>query len=202
MFTGLIETLGLIRRLESAGEGVRLEIEAPAFDDVAAGDSIAVNGCCLTAVTTAGGVLGFECVPETLRRTTLGGLAAGMRVNLERSLRLDQRLGGHLVQGHVDRIGDVQSVVAEGEGKRIAFRLDAETAPFVAEKGSIAVDGTSLTVAAVGPEHFEVAYIPYTLEHTVAGGYRAGTKVNLEVDLVARYVARLLGAASREGARS
>lgn len=199
MFTGLIETVGVIRHLEPTSGGVRIEVET-GLGDVAPGDSIAVNGCCLTAVTVSAGRLRFECVPETLRRTTLGGLGTGARVNLERSLRLDQRLGGHLVQGHVDRIGEVRNVADEGEGRRIAFRLEPELAPFVAEKGSIAVDGTSLTVAAVGADLFEVAYIPYTLEHTVAGAYRAGTKVNLEVDLVARYVERLLK--SREGARS
>jgi len=135
---------------------------------------------------------------ETLARTTAGQLAAGDRVNLERSMRLDGRLDGHLVQGHVDGVGTVRSVADEGGSRRVVITLPANLAPYVAEKGSIAVDGTSLTVTRADRDAFEVALIPHTLEHTVAGSYRSGVRVNLEVDLVARYVARLMATSGEQ----
>jgi riboflavin synthase len=156
------------------------------------GDSLAINGCCLTLVAVEDARCAVEAVPETLARTTLGGWRVGDGVNLERALRFDQRLGGHLVQGHVDGVGRVAAVAAEGDGRRLTLEIPRELARFVAEKGSLAVDGVSLTVAAARGATCEIALIPHTLRVTVAGRYAAGTAVNLEVDLIARYLARLL----------
>jgi riboflavin synthase len=193
MFTGLIEETGVIARVEERPEGRRLWVRAVrVIEDARPGDSIAVNGCCLTVVELEPGVFAMDTVPETLRRTTLGRLEPGARVNLERSLRLDQRLGGHLVQGHVDGVGEVSAMVPEGDGRRLTLDVPAELARFVAEKGSLAVDGISLTVARLEGRRCEIALIPHTLANTTAGAYAPGTAVNLEVDLVARYLARLL----------
>jgi riboflavin synthase len=156
------------------------------------GDSIACSGCCLTAVEVESDRFAVEAVPETLRRTTLGSWRPGTRVNLERSLRLGDRLGGHLVQGHVDAVGTVLASEPEGDGRRVRLELPGELRRFVALKGSLAVDGVSLTVAALTDGGCEIAYIPHTLAVTSAGDYRAGTRVNLEVDLLSRYLARLL----------
>lgn len=193
MFTGLVEETGRIERIEERREGRRFWIAArQVLEDTRTGDSVALNGCCLTAIALEPGRFAVEAVPETLRRTTLGAWREGERVNLERPLRLDQRLGGHLVQGHVDSVGVIRSVVAEGEGRRMGLELPGPLARFVAEKGSLAVDGVSLTVAACTGRSCEVALIPHTLAVTVAGDYEPGRKVNLEVDLIARYLARLL----------
>uniref|UniRef100_A0A832I203 Riboflavin synthase n=1 Tax=Eiseniibacteriota bacterium TaxID=2212470 RepID=A0A832I203_UNCEI len=200
MFTGIVEDIGRVAAIEERPGGRRFWVEAArATEDAAVGDSIAVNGCCLTIVALAPGRFAVEAVPETLARTTIGGWREGERVNLERSMRLDQRLGGHLVAGHVDGVGEVLAVVAEGDGRRVTFRAPAALARFIAEKGSIAVDGTSLTVARVEGDRFEVAYIPHTLAVTTAGAYTPGRRVHLEVDLVARYVARLLEAHAGAG---
>jgi len=190
MFTGLVEALGVVRRLEARPLGRRVEIEAPFAAEIAVGDSIAVDGCCLTAVAANDVAFEVETVPETLARTTLGTLRREQTVNLERAVRLGDRLDGHLVQGHVDAVGIVRAVSAEGSGRRIHVELPNALAPFVAEKGSIAIDGVSLTVAAASLDAFEVALIPHTLERTIARGYRPGTRVNLEVDVLARYIAR------------
>ena len=193
MFTGLVEEAGRIERIEERPGGRHLWVTAArVLGDLRIGDSIALNGCCLTAVTVEPGRFAVEAVPETLRRTTLGAWREGERVNLERPLKLDQRLGGHLVQGHVDGVAVVRSVVAEGAGRRVALDVPAPLARFVAEKGSLTVDGMSLTVAACAGASCEVALIPHTLEVTVAGEYGPGRRVNLEVDLLARYLARLL----------
>jgi riboflavin synthase len=193
MFTGLIEETGTIAAVEDRSAGRRLWIAAArVLDDARIGDSLALDGCCLTLVAVERGRVAVEAVPETLRRTTLGDWRIGARINLERPLRLDQRLGGHLVQGHVDGVGTVRSVTTEGEGRRVAFELPAPLARFVAEKGSLAVDGVSLTIAACAGTRCEIAYIPHTLAVTVAGDYQPGRRVNLEVDLLARYLARLL----------
>ncbi len=198
MFTGLVEERGRVERIEERPAGRRLWIEARLVtSDARVGDSLAVSGCCLTLVEVEPGRFGVEAVPETLRRTTLGELARGDEVNLERALKPDQRLGGHLVQGHVDGVGEVTEVRPEGEGRRVTIALPAALAPLVAEKGSLAVDGVSLTVAACGERWCEIAYIPHTLALTTAGRYVAGRHVNLEADLVARYVARLLEAGGR-----
>jgi riboflavin synthase len=193
MFTGLVEERGRVLEVESRPAGRRLWIGARGvLEGTAVGDSIAVSGCCLTVVELRGDRFSVEAVPETLSRTTLGGWSAGEPVNLERSLRLDQRLGGHLVQGHVDGVGTVRTVEPEGEGRRVAIEVPAPLARFVAEKGSIAVDGVSLTVAGVEGARCEIALIPHTLAVTVAGDYAPGRRVNLEVDLLARYLDRLL----------
>ena len=193
MFTGLVEEQGRIARVEEQAGGRRFWIAAThVLTDAAIGDSIAVDGCCLTVVALESDVFAVDLVPETLARTSFGARAVGDRVHLERSLRLDQRLGGHLVQGHIDGVGTVVALVPQGGGMWLTLELPAELARFVAEKGSLAVDGISLTVARVAGRHCEIALIPHTVEHTHVGRYAPGTRVNLEVDLVARYVARLL----------
>jgi riboflavin synthase len=193
MFTGLVEERGEVLEVEKRPAGRRLWIGARGvLDGTVVGDSIAVSGCCLTVVETRADRFAFDVVPETLARTTLGAWSAGEPVNLERSLKLDQRLGGHLVQGHVDGVGTVRRVTPEGEGRRVAIDVPGSLARFVAEKGSIAIDGVSLTVAALAGTTCEIALIPHTLAVTVAGAYEPGRAVNLEVDLLARYLDRLL----------
>jgi riboflavin synthase len=202
MFSGIVEETGRVARIEerAGGAGRRLWIAARrVLEDARVGDSIAVSGCCLTAVTVEPDRFAVEAVPETLSRTTLGAWREGEAVNLERALRLDQRIGGHLVQGHVDGVGEVRGLSQEGEGRRLVLALPQELARFVAEKGSLAVDGVSLTVAAADGAACEIALIPHTLRATVAGSYAPGTRVNLEVDLVARYLARLLDEAGTPG---
>jgi riboflavin synthase len=195
MFTGLVEELGRLAAIESRPEARRFWIEANrVLDGTARGDSLSVNGCCLTVTELSTGRFAAEAVPETLRRTTLGALEEGEPVNLERAMRLDDRLGGHLVQGHIDAVGEVRRVLDEGDGRRVTVAIPAEIERFVAEKGSIAIDGVSLTVAACVTGGCEIAYIPHTLAVTVAGRYGPGTRVNLEVDLIARYLARLVDA--------
>jgi riboflavin synthase len=193
MFTGLVEEMGELAAVEDRGEGRALWVHAQrVLEDAEVGHSIAVNGCCLTVTAIEPGRFSVELVPETLRRTTLGHVAPGDLVNLERSLKLDQRLGGHLVQGHVDGLAEVRGIAPEGEGRRLTLDLPEGLARYVAEKGSIAVDGVSLTVARVEDTRCEIALIPHTLAVTIAGRYAAGTRVNIEVDLMARYLARLL----------
>ncbi len=192
MFTGIVEAVGRVGRREDTPAGRRLSVEVSFAHPPAVGDSVAVNGCCLTVVASTPAGFEVDVVSETLERSTAGDLSAGDRVNLERAMRLDGRLDGHLVQGHVDGVGTVRTITEEGGSRRVAFTMPESLAPYVAEKGSIAVDGTSLTVTRADRESFEVALIPHTLDRTVAGGYRASTRVNLEVDLVARYVARLM----------
>ena len=199
MFTGLVEEIGRISRIESRSEARRFWIAAArTLEGTRTGDSIAINGCCLTAVSIEAGSFAAEAVPETLRRTTLGSLEEGEPVNLERAMRLDERLGGHLMQGHVDAVGEIMRVVSEGDGRRVSVRIPPELSRYVAEQGSLALDGTSLTVAALVTGGCEIAYIPHSLAATVAGRYAPGTRVNLEVDLIARYLARLVDAASIE----
>ncbi|HTM58499.1 MAG TPA: riboflavin synthase [Candidatus Udaeobacter sp.] len=193
MFTGLVEEIGRIERVADRGEGRTIEISATrVLDRLERGDSVAINGCCLTVIDGSSTGFTVEAVPETLRRTTLGAFEPGEPVNLERALRFDQRLGGHLMQGHVDAVGEVRAIQLEGDGRRVRFEVPEALRRFVAEKGSIAVDGVSLTVAALVPEGCEIAYIPHTLAHTLAGSYAVSRRVNLEVDLIARYLARLL----------
>jgi len=205
MFSGIVEEVGGLSRIEErpaapGGAGRRFWISARrVLEDTSVGDSIAVSGCCLTAVAVEPCRFAVEAVPETLSRTTLLAWREGDAVNLERALRLDQRIGGHLVQGHVDGVGEVRGVSEEGEGRRLKLALPPALARFVAEKGSLAVDGVSLTVAACEGATCEIALIPHTLLATVAGSYAPGTRVNLEVDLVARYLARLLDEAGAVG---
>jgi len=193
MFTGIVSDTGAVVRVEPRQGGARLTLRPGALpvDQLALGESIACAGCCLTVAERGAGTVSFDAVPETLSRTTVGSWRPGTRVNLERSLALGDRLGGHLVQGHVDAVGEVLARAAEGEGARLTISLPEAVAPLVAEKGSIAVDGVSLTVARVGRDRFEVALIPETLARTTLGEAAAGTRVNLEADVVARHVARL-----------
>ncbi len=199
MFTGLIEETGRVARVESRPSGRRFRIDARlVVSDARTGDSLAVSGVCLTAIEVDGNGFVVDVVPETLARTTLSDWQAGDAVNLERSLRLDQRLGGHLVQGHVDGVGTITAFDPEGEGRRARVHLPRPLRRFVAEKGSLAVDGVSLTVAAIREDECEIAYIPHTLAVTTAGRYAVGRRVHLEVDLMARYAARLLEARETE----
>lgn len=198
MFTGLVQQVGTVFTREARGGGARLTIAADGgfLAGVVAGDSIAVNGCCLTAVEVAATRFSADCSKETLALTTLDALAPGARVNLERALSLGAALGGHLVAGHVDGVGEVLAVVAEGQGAAAGWRLEvrapAALSKYLARKGSVAVDGVSLTVNGVDGDAFHCTIVPHTHAHTVIGGYAKGTRVNLEADLIARYVERLL----------
>ncbi len=196
MFTGIIEAVGRIAAVSPAGAGVRVRIDAGGLPlaEVALGDSIAVNGCCLTVVTRDATHFEADASRETLACTTLGALAPGGRVNLERALTLASRLGGHLVSGHVDGVGTVRTRTPEGGSERFRVAAPADLARYVARKGSICIDGVSLTVNAVAGAEFEVQIIPHTATHTIIDDYRPGQRVNIEVDLVARYVERLAGA--------
>jgi riboflavin synthase len=193
MFTGIVTDMGTVERVLPRQGGVRLVLRpgSTPVDELVPGESIACSGTCLTVVERGAGLVSFDAVPETLARTTLGGWRTGTRVNLERSLALGDRLGGHLVQGHVDGVGEVLARTPEGQGVRLGISLPPAIAPLVAEKGSIAVDGVSLTVARAGRDRFEVALIPETLARTSLGEAGPGTRVNLEADVVARHVARL-----------
>jgi len=195
MFTGIIEAMGTVTGLESRGGDVRLSIATPGLDlaGAAVGDSIAVNGACLTAIDLPGDGFAADVSRETLALTTLGGLKAGSRVNLERALTLSQPLGGHLVSGHVDGVGEVESRREDGRSWRFVLRMPEALSRYVAKKGSICVDGVSLTVNEVEGARFGVNIVPHTMEATIFGTYTPGAKVNLEVDIVARYLERLLG---------
>jgi riboflavin synthase len=194
MFTGIVEELGRVRTITRNAGGARLEIEAATvLDDVRIGDSIAVSGCCLTVVERADGWFAADAITETLDRTTLGKLVPGQPVNLERPMRVNDRLGGHLVQGHVDGVGIVASRDELGDGStRIAVSAPRSVLRYVVEKGSITVDGVSLTVTGFSREKFTVAAIPHTLAVTTLGTKDAGAAVNLEADIVAKYVERLV----------
>lgn len=194
MFTGIIQTLGRIESLSPRGGAMRMAIAAADLDtsDIALGDSIAVSGPCLTAVAISPGRFEVDVSPETLDRTTLGGKRAGDAVNLEKALRLSDRLGGHLVSGHVDGLGEVVARVERDNCVQFTLRAPQALARYIAPKGSICIDGVSLTVNAVDGAQFELLIIPHTLERTTLGELRAGSRVNLEIDLVARYLERLL----------
>ena len=201
MFTGIIEELGSVRAIDRREGGARLEIAASTvLSDARAGDSIAVNGCCLTVVDRGDGWWAADAVIETLERTALGSLDRDDPVNLERPLRLSDHLGGHLVQGHVDAVGRVAARTPLADGStRFTFSAPPDALRYVVEKGSVAVDGISLTVAALGDDSFDVAAIPHTLAVTTLGHKDPGAAVNLEADLIAKYVERLLVPTSREG---
>jgi len=199
MFTGLISDLGTVERIAPRQGGARIVLRPRAMpvEELELGESICCSGACLTVVERGAGLVSFDAVPETLSRTTLGSWRTGAPVNLERALRLSDRLGGHLVSGHVDAVGQVLARDLEGQGARLTISLPAAIAALVAEKGSVAVDGVSLTVARAHRDRFEVALIPETLARTTLGAAAAGTRLNLEADVLARHVARLheLGAA-------
>jgi riboflavin synthase len=192
MFTGIIQALGTVLGLESSATGARLTLDAgPAGAGLEIGDSLAVNGVCLTVAANSAAGLAMDVIPETLALTNLGHLTAGTRVNLERALRADSRLDGHFVLGHVDGTGTVQTLLQADGDVRMAIDCEPSVGRFVALKGSIAVDGVSLTVAGVSPSGFEVALIPHTLTATNLGLREPGDAVNLEVDVLARYLERL-----------
>ncbi|MDQ3625297.1 MAG: riboflavin synthase [Verrucomicrobiota bacterium] len=195
MFTGLVEEIGEVVALTRSEEGARLSLRAPLIGDAARiGESIAVNGCCLTVVSRVEGELAFDLLRETLERTSLGDVTRGAPVNLERALAADGRLGGHFVQGHIDGTGEVLAFDAAGADYRLEIALPAEFAPLVAFKGSIAIDGISLTVAEVRAASFVVWIIPHTFAMTNLRSRKAGDRVNLEYDLLAKYLDRMLQA--------
>jgi riboflavin synthase len=193
VFTGIVEELGTIAAVEGDGDGLQLRIEAPALAPLSRiGDSINVSGCCLTVVAVQGSTLAFEVVPETLRRTALAGLGPGAAVNLEDALRAGEPYGGHIVQGHVDGVGEVFERREEGIGLWLRFRVPANVQRYLIEKGSVTVAGVSLTVAALYDDGFAVAIVPHTLQVTTFGTLAVGDHVNLEADMIARYVERLV----------
>ncbi|HYZ78739.1 MAG TPA: riboflavin synthase [Gaiellaceae bacterium] len=195
MFTGIVRERGRLVRRDGGAEGVLLEVEAPeTAATTAVGDSIALDGCCLTAIEVADGRIAFHAVPETIRRSTLDRLTPGEELNVEPALRAGEALGGHYVQGHVDGVGRVTAVEAEGEGRRLRIQPPPELLRYCVEKGSIAVDGVSLTIAALQTHAFDVALVPHTLAATTLGRVRPGDEVNLEADVLAKYVERLLPA--------
>lgn len=189
MFSGIVETVGRIVEVSRRAGSSRLVVESSLpLEQIAEGHSVAVDGACLTAARLHAGRVEFDAVKETLERTTLGAARAGRRVNLERSLRLGDRIDGHLVQGHVDAVAPVLDVRRQGDDLRVRVGLRPEFARFVVRKGSIALDGVSLTVTAVDRGGFEVALVPFTLEHTTLGALRPGRGLNVEADLIARYL--------------
>jgi riboflavin synthase len=194
MFTGIIQAVGRIARLEPRGGDVRLVVDTASLDmaDVALGDSISVSGVCLTVIDFDAKSFAADVSNETLAHTTLGKHKAGDTVNLEKALRLADRLGGHLVSGHVDGAGKVVSVVPDGRSLRWTFEVPGDLARYIAHKGSVCIDGTSLTVNEVNGNRFGVNLIPHTVEHTTFAARRPGDGVNIEVDVVARYIERLL----------
>lgn len=199
MFTGIVTDLGTVRTVEPAGQGRDLRIViATAWDTggIELGASVACNGCCLTVVEKGEGTLAFNASAETLSKTTIGRWRPGAPVNLERALRLGDELGGHMVQGHIDGVGSVAAAAPEGGSLRVRIRPPPHLMPYVAPKGSVAVDGVSLTVNDVDADAFGVNIIPHTAQVTTFGRIKPGDPVNIEVDLVARYLARLLDARS------
>jgi len=194
MFSGIVERVGTTEGVERAAGGTRLKIRSGFERDPAPGESVAVNGVCLTVERASSGIMEAVVVEETLRRTTLGSLGAGQRVNLERAVRVGDPLGGHWVQGHVDAVASIRAVSRDPEDVRVEIEIPAPLRRYVAEKGSLAVDGVSLTVAAFRDPVAVVALVPYTLSHTIASEYTPGGRVNLEIDIVARYLERLLEA--------
>jgi riboflavin synthase len=191
MFTGLVAGMGSVSAVEEDGEGVRLRVATPLGAELAPGDSVAVNGVCLTAVEPDAGGFGADVMAETLRRSSLGPLGAGDSVNLELPLRASDRLGGHIVQGHVDGTGTVESAEDEGFARIVRIAAGPEVLRYVVDKGSVAIDGVSLTVATVDESGFSVSLIPETLERTTLGEATPGRMVNLEVDVLAKYVEKL-----------
>lgn len=193
MFTGIVEGVASVTGIEPRGKLTRISLDAgPVASGVRVGDSICVNGACLTVVEVEGSQLGFEAVKETLECTSLGDLRQGGRVNLERALRADGRFDGHIVQGHVDGTGRVRALERHGEDVRLAVDCAAEVLAYLVPKGSVAVDGVSLTVVDVGEAGFDVALIPHTLSATTLGERRPGDRVNLEADVLGKYVRRYL----------
>ena len=203
MFTGLIQDIGRIQSLERKGEGTFLTVATRLpLDDVKIGDSIAVSGACLTVVKLSGNTFTAEVSPETLQRTTLSRAGVGQGVNLEKSLRVSDFLGGHLVSGHVDGTGEVLTILPEGNSRRYYFRAPEAITRYLIEKGSVAVDGISLTVAEIEGSNFSAAVLPYTAQATTLGTKKIGDPVNLEIDLIAKYVEKFLRQTGRGPAKS
>jgi len=194
MFTGLVQDLGRIAQAQRSAQGLLLTVESGLAGELSEGDSVAVNGVCLTATSVSEGSFAAEVVNETLARSSLRDADAGEDVNLELPLRASDRLGGHVVQGHVDGVGTVSDVAPDGFSRRLQVQAPEEVLRYVVSKGSVAVDGVSLTVAELDDSSFTVSLIPETLERTNLGRARAGTRVNLEVDVLAKYVEKLVGA--------
>lgn len=193
MFTGIIEAVGKVSSVEERGDVLRLVLEAPEIvEGVRIGDSIAISGACLTVVAIDGGTLAFDAIRETLARTSLAGVQAGSRVNLERAMRADARLDGHIVQGHVDATGTVERLEREGDDVRLHVACDGSFSELLVEKGSVAIDGVSLTVVDARAEGFDVALIPHTLAVTTLGERKPGDPVNLEADVLGKYVKKYL----------
>lgn len=194
MFTGIIEKLGTVQAMKLSPSGAVLELSLEGWPDLSLGESVCVNGVCLTLAWMKEGILGFDLSPETLQRTTLGDLKTGSPVNLERALGPGSRLGGHFVSGHVDGVGRVAAIEPKGEGCEMVFSVPADLMVFIAEKGSVCVEGVSLTCFGLAGDTFRAALIPHTLKLTNLGKKKAGDAVNLEADLLMRYVQRLLQA--------
>ncbi len=190
MFTGLVESVGEIVECKPTSGGARLRIESPLAAELAPGDSLAVNGVCLTVIVAEAGQIHADVGPETMRVTTLGGLPPGSAVNLERPLRADGRIGGHLVQGHVDAMGNIEELRPEADFSWLTISYPSPLAPYLVSKGSIAVDGISLTVAGLGPCRFDVQVVPFTMSHTNLRQAHVHDRVNLECDMVGKYVVR------------
>lgn len=198
MFTGLVREIGTVEAIDSASGGARLRVTAGLAASLAEGDSVSVSGACLTATEVGDGAFAADVMNQTLSLTTLGGLEPGGRVNLEPALRAGEPLGGHLVQGHVDAVATVATTGEDGFARRVAIELPAELRRYVVEHGSVAVDGVSLTVSNLQPEGFEVSLIPETLERTTLGDLESGSRVNVEVDQIARYAERLMSSSEEE----
>lgn len=193
MFTGLVEEVGVVEEMQQLDDAIRIAVRAPKVtEDATPGDSIAVDGVCLTVVDNANGTFTADVMRETLDRSRLGTYQTGSEVNLERALAAGQRMGGHIVQGHVDGVAEVVSRTPSEHWEVVRFTLPRQLSRYVVEKGSIAVNGTSLTVSAVGEGYFEVSLIPTTLRETTAGTLAPGDPVNLEVDIVAKYVEKMV----------
>lgn len=193
MFTGIVESLGHVTSIDGDASDARLTISDTVVTvDLSIGDSISVNGVCLTAVSVEGDLFSVEAVTETLRRTNLGNLEAGAPVNLERAMPADGRFDGHIVQGHIDGVGVIDAIEPEGDGQRWTIRIPDELQRYIVEKGSITVNGVSLTVAGIEGATFQIALIPHTLSVTTFGVASVGDGVNLEVDILAKYIERLM----------
>lgn len=201
MFTGLIESVGEVVEAKGTGAGVRLRVRTNLAQEVALGESVAVNGVCLTVTVAEKGEIHADIGPETARVTTLGSLHRGQAVNLERSMRADARFGGHFVQGHVDATGTIEEIRNEADSHWLTISFPASLAPFLVRKGSIAVDGISLTIAGLGEMRFDVMIIPFTWQHTNLRGLKAGDRVNLECDMIGKYVARTMELVENERRR-
>ena len=202
MFTGLVQEIGKVQKSEPQGECLRLSLEAPGLSHkLKVGDSLAVNGCCLTVVEINPPSVSFQAVPETIERTYLGKLKMGEAVNLELPLTLSEPLGGHFVQGHIDGLGRILALEKEGEGARLKVRVPPSVVPYVVEKGSIALDGVSLTVASVEGDEVEIALIPHTLRNTCLGDKKAGDPLQVEADMLAKYVLKLSAPYGAQGTK-